>query len=214
MDDLASLKIYDYTKVQPNSIDGFLIPPIGLNIKYDLKENRPSIRETIFLGERIKTEVFASYDVSTNTYSDLLFHTDYSFNRDADNYLADSRDSTLFWYDINGDVAITETKTKFYQAGKQQLDEVKKRRENLYDELIERAENTSLYTLFVDLLSQYESEVNLYLKAGTSDLVFAIQNDPNTDLDVIPAPTPEIPNPRSPRQVMTIYFSLGVAPGQ
>ena len=161
-------------------------------------------KQFIALGERIKTIYFDRFEV--DTFIEPIIKVDYKFNRDSEGYML-SKERTISWrtednrwsdriqYDV---IPIT--------SNQQKLAEIERRRNNIIDEVAGLSRDIGLKSALADLYYRYVTEINLYIKSGSSSLAIAIKN--NVDLEWLENPTPSNPN-KTVRQFLVEYFSIG-----
>ena len=195
-------KIYRY--VDPDFLPlclrvhpGWLIFPEGLN------KNLPK-KHFIALGERVKTIFFDRYE--DGRFIDPIIKIDYKFNRDEFGYLVE-REKTVSWQLENNSWA-TRTQLDIIpvSSNQEKISELKKRRQNIVDEVAGLSKKIGLGTALTDLYKRYFKEIELYTQSGLDD--FAIALNKNTDLPWLERPTS---NPNiSVRDFLINYFSIGL----
>lgn len=195
-------KIYRYVEPWqlPPSLD---IHPGHIVFPETLSRNLPK-KQFIALGERVKTIFFDRFE--DNVFVEPIIKIDYRFNRDEYGLLK-NKEQTISWrledetwseqrqHDV---IPVTSNEKK--------LQEIKRRRKNIVDEVAGLSKDIGLKSALTDLYARYFKEINLYVDSGLPDFAEALSQ--NEDLDWLDNPTTN--SKVTVRQFLIRYFSIGL----
>ena len=199
---MNSYKIYRYLEPWqlPPSLDihpGHIVFPDSLN------RNLPK-KQFIALGERRKTIFFDRFE--DDKFIDPVIKVDYRFNRDEAGLLKSKERSISWQLEDNTWSKKAQEDIIPVISNEKKLQEIKRRRRNIVDEVAGLSVDIGLESALTDLYARYYREISLYVDSGLLDFKEALNN--NTDLYWLDRPTPS--NSKiTVRQFLTNYFSVG-----
>ena len=162
-------------------LDNELEPPQHLDYRVAVN-SRLYTRKRVMYGELVSLEFFGRFEPEGGVFEDLVVGEAHTYVRNAENY-AIKRDIVISWYKNDGSAhPDTKVRTKYYDA-QGQINELKRRRENIIDWLRGALKGTQLEPLVVDLLERLTFPVTDYIQTGSNMLRRALQDAPEGWLD-------------------------------
>lgn len=184
-------------------LDNELEPPQHLDYRVAVN-SRLFTRKRVMYGELVSLEFFGRFDPEGKVFEDLVVGEAHTYVRNAENY-AIKRDIVISWYKNDGSPhSDTKIRTKFYDA-QGQINELKRRRENIIDWLRGALKGTQLEPLVRDLLERLTFPVTDYIQTGSNMLRGALQDASEAWLDER--------LPQDPRFTFRQYLPLEIAKG-
>lgn len=192
-----------YRYLPPLLMDNELEPPQHLDYRVAVN-SRLFTRKRVMYGELVSLEFFGRYEPESDTFEDLVVGEAHTYVRNAENY-AIKRDIVISWYKNDGGPhPDTKIRTKFYDA-QGQINELKRRRENIIDWLRGALVGTPLEPLVRDLLERLTFPVTDYIQTGSNMLRQQVVDAPEGWLDEL--------LPQDPRFTFRQYLPSEIAKG-
>ena len=184
-------------------MDNELEPPQHLDYRVAVN-SRLYTRKRVMYGELVSLEYFGRYEPEGDEFGDLVVSEAHTYVRNAENY-AIKRDIVISWYKNDGRPhPDTKVRTKFYDK-QGQINELKRRRENIIDWLRGALVGTPLEPLVIDLLERLTFPVTDYIQTGSNMLRSALVDAPEGWLDE--------KLPQDPRFTFRQYLPMEIAKG-
>lgn len=177
------------TLVEP-PID-LLLNPININYKTGLKKDVNLFADRVFYkGELQQVIYYQAYDDQTKVFSIPVIKVTITYSRGANGIITDQGRTTLReYYSTTGNIGRHNSTHVKYYDGAEKIKEIKRRRQNLIDNLelimlglILQTDQTGMTEADViasgrAFMVQYEAELQHFVNTGVDDIVTAIQAD-------------------------------------
>ena len=200
VEELSAYKIHRYT----SEVEDIYSHPATIIFPDNLNKHLPK-KDFIALGEKVKIIYFDRLE--NNVFVEPIIKIEYEFIRDDIGYLKHIVRKISWALENNLWSKKTQVDLIPVASNQEKLLEIEKRRQNIISEVAGLSRDIELKTALSDLYSKYNTEINLYLKSGSTALAVAVEN--NTDLLWLNDPTPSNKN-KTVREFLIEYFTIGV----
>jgi len=168
-----------------------LLNPVNINYKTGLKKDISLFTDRVFYkGELQQAIHYQQYDEQTKNFSIPVVKVTVTYSRDSNGIITDQGRTTLREYYTTGGTIGRHSSTHIkYYDGAEKINEIKKRRQNLINNLelvmlglIMQTDQTGLTEAEVidsgrAFMVEYEAELQHFVNTGVDDIVTAINAD-------------------------------------
>lgn len=163
---------------------------------------------TLYYGDRTQAIFYLDYDKATDQISNPVVKIDYNYVRD-ENYYCKYAERTFSWMLKSGQwSADTFKDIVVFHSLRSKLQELQHVRANIIEESQTLAQQLGLLAETMLIYSVFETEVNLYEKAGSIALSNAITNASGPEWAWLENPTTD--GLSTIRNFLSQFFSIGV----
>jgi len=189
--------------------------PKAILLPQNLSE--PLYKDYMLLWGERTDEIYYATRNPDGSYSDEVARVHYTFNRDADNFYALSRDAVMSWMLGNQSVSVNVKRWTKHFTLVGQINEIKARRENLIADIQQRAIAFGIKEAVNQLFTDFTVEIARWRDSGSRDFLEGLQAATAATYPWIDAPIPanplvEVPEGFTVKDLLVATFSIATLP--